>query len=203
VSGREAKATIQWRAKNLASLAAARSTKTKGSRRWRRLQRRKHKMLTKAANRIRDITHKATHAVAKTFPNANVIVGKPFNDAARKMGRKQAQQVSQACNAKIIAQLAYKMATVTQVAEHYTSQTCPVCGERRRVGRIYRCMNCGFEAPRDVVGLTNIRRIGLHGGMVPSSEVPRQVERVLPHRKYPGHAQVVPGEPRHVARRAA
>jgi putative transposase len=203
VSGREAKATVQWRAKRLAELSTAQSVLTKGSRRWRRLQRRKHHVLDKAADRIKDITHKATRAVANAFPNTKVVVGKPFNDAARKMGRKQAQQVSSACNARIIAQLAYKLAGATEVDEHYTSQTCPVCGERRRVRRVYRCKSCGFEAPRDVVGLTNIRRIGIHGGMVPSPDVPRQVRHILPHRKYPGHAQVVPGEPRQVAWRAA
>jgi len=204
VSGREAKATIQWRAKNLASISAAQSTLTKGSRRWRRLQRRKHKMLDKAASRIKDITHKATRAVTVTFPGATVVVGKPFNDAAQKMGRGQAQQVSSACNAKIIAQLAYKMNGAREVDEHYTSQTCPVCGERRRMRRVYRCSGCGFEAPRDVVGLTNIRSIGLHGEMVFPAEVPKRVVFVRPLRKYPGaRLQVVPGDPRQVARRAA
>jgi putative transposase len=164
-------------------------------------------MLGKVANRIKDITHKATRAVAQVFPNANVVVGKPFNDAARKLGRRQALQVASACNRRIIDQLAYKLAGATQVEEHYTSQTCPVCGTRRRVRRIYRCP-CGFEAPRDVVGLTNIRRIGLHGQMVCSPEVPTRIVYALPHRKYPGPhrfgeaIQVVPGEPRHVARSA-
>lgn len=202
ISGREAKATIQWRAKRLAGLSSAQSKKVKHSRRWVRLQHRKHHMLDKARNRVRDITHKATRIIADAFPNAKVVVGKPFNNAARKLGRKQAQQVSQACNAKIIAQLAYKLAGATEVNEAYTSQTCPVCGERRRVGRIYRC-ECGFVAPRDVVGFTNIRKIGLYGGMVPSSDVPRQIVRMLPHRKYPGYTQVVPVEPRQVAQRAA
>lgn len=212
ISGRELKATVQWRNKCLAELSAAQSRLTKGSRRWRRLQRRKHRMLAKAKNRVRDMTHKATHAVAVAFPTATGFVGKPFNDAARKMGGKQAQQVSQACNAKIIAQLAYKLAGgVTEVEEHYTSQTCPVCGERRRMRRVYRC-DCGFEASRDVVGATNIRRIGLLGGMAPSKEgLPQRLTYVQPLRKkYPGEtrlssdgrSQVVPGEPRQVARRS-
>jgi hypothetical protein len=127
ISGREAKATIQWRAKKLSEFAVAQSALMKGSRRWRRIQRRKHLVLDKARNRIRDITHKATRIVADAFPNAKAVVGKPFNDAAQKMGRKQAQQVSQACNRKIIALLAYKLAGgVTEVEEHYTSQTCPL-----------------------------------------------------------------------------
>jgi putative transposase len=198
VSGREAKATVQWRAKKLASISEAQSSRVKGSRRWRRLQRRKYRMLDKSQFRIRDIIHKATRIVADTFPNASAIVGKPFNDAARKMAGKQAQQVSSACNAKIIRLLDYKCSGAVEVPEPYTSQTCPVCGERRRCGRVFRC-ECGFVAPRDVVGFTNIRRIGLHGKMT-FSPVIVDISFVRPIRKYPVATRVVPAEPRHVAR---
>lgn len=199
VSGREAKATVQWRAKRLASLCAAQSSRVKGSRRWRRLQRRKHCVLDKAQFRIRDIMHKATRIVADAFPNASAVVGKPFNDASRKMGRKQAQQVSSACNAKIIRLLDYKCSGAIEVPEPYTSQTCPVCGERRRCGRVFQC-ECGFIAPRDVVGFTNIRRIGLHGKMAASSVIAQVIVFMRPTRKYPVATRVVPAEPRQVAR---
>ena len=199
VSGRELKATVQWRNKKLASLQSKQAGKTKRSRRWKRLQRRKYQLLEKAQNRVRDAVHKATRKVADAFPNARVVVGKPFNDAAQKMGRKQAQQVSQACNRKILDQLDYKMCGATEVAEYYTSQTCPVCGERRRSRRVYRC-SCGVVAPRDVVGCINIRQIGLHGKMSLNSEIPKGIRFVHPVKKYPGVTQVVPAEPRHVAR---
>ena len=163
ISGREAKATIQWRNKNLAALSSKQSTKTKYSRRYKRLQRRKYKMLDKARNRIKDIVHKATSKVAQTFPNAKVYVGEPFNDAARKVGRRQAQQVSSACNRKIINQLDYKTSGADEVPEPYSSQTCPVCGCRNKCRRVYKCRECGFEAPRDVVGSSNIRTIGKIG----------------------------------------
>ena len=127
VSGREAKATVQWRAKKLASIESRLSRMHRGSRRRGRLVRRKYKMLRKAANRIKDLTHKATRIVADAFPNAKCYVGKPFNDAAQKMGRKQAQQVSSACNAKLIAQLDYKTSGAIQVEEAYSSQTDTVC----------------------------------------------------------------------------
>jgi transposase len=94
ISGRAAKATVQWHNKRLASLQPAQSRKMPGSRRWKCLQRRKAKMLTKARRRIQDITHKATRQVADTFPGATCHVGKPFNGAAQKMGHRQAQQVS-------------------------------------------------------------------------------------------------------------
>lgn len=199
VSGREAKATVQWRAKRLASLASKQAPRVKGSRRWKRLQRRKHRMLDKAARRIRDFTHKATRAVANAFPGASAVVGKPFNGAAQHLGRRQAQQVSSACNAKIIQQLDYKCSGAVEVPEPFTSQTCPVCGERRRCGRVFQCA-CGHVAPRDVVGCTNIRRIGVHGAMAPCADVPGKFIFVRPVRKYPVVTRVVPGEPRQVAR---
>lgn len=169
ISGREAKATVQWRAKRLGSLSSKRSKKTKGSRRHRRLQRRKHRMLDKARNRIKDICHKATRQVADAFPGAKIYVGEPFNDAAQKMGRKQAQQVSSACNRKLISMLDYKTSGADVVPEPYSSQTCPVCGCRNKCRRTYKCQQCGFTAPRDAVGSSNIRSIGKVGAMVPDA----------------------------------
>lgn len=49
VSGRGVKAVIQWRNKTLARIQQAQSSKTKGSRRWKRLQRRKHHLLDKTS----------------------------------------------------------------------------------------------------------------------------------------------------------
>ena len=180
VSGREAKATVQWRAKKLASIEARLSRLHRGSRRRGRLVRRKHKMLRKAANRIKDLTHKATRIVADAFPNAKCYVGKPFNDAAQKMGRKQAQQVSSACNARLIAQLDYKTAGAIQVEEAYSSQTCPVCGTRNKCRRVYRCTGCGATDPRDAIGSCNILCIGERGSMVPGRSVPNAMHWVYP-----------------------
>ncbi len=195
VSGREAKATIQWRAKNLASISAAQAPKVKGSRRHRRLQRRKHRPLDKAAARVKDITHKATRAVVNAFPGARMVVGKPFNDAARKMGRKQAQQVSTACNRRIIFQLDYKAAGgAGEVNEAYSSQTCPVCGCRNKCRRTYRCKGCGFVAPRDVVGSANIRCIGMAGSMVPDPAYQAPRTRFVRPLKYPGRRSPPQGD---------
>ena len=39
----------------------------------------------------------------------------------------------------------------------YTSQKCPICGEKHKVkGRSYVCGDCGFKTHRDLVGATNI-----------------------------------------------
>jgi transposase len=187
ISGRGAKATVQWRAKRLAEIQSAQSKKTKRSRRHLRLQRRKYKMLDKARNRIKDLVHKATAKVAKSFPGSRLFVGEPFNDAARKMGRKQAQQVSSACNRKIISQLDYKTSGADVVPEPYSSQTCPVCGCRNKCRRLYKCQQCGFKAPRDVVGSSNIRTIGMVGGLRPDRNFKIPTITWCYPSKYPGH----------------
>ncbi len=182
INGREAKATVQWRNKRLSNLQEKQSRHEQGSRRWKRLQRCKRKLLAKAHNRVRDLTHKATALVRQEFPEAAVYVGEPFNDAAQKTGRVQAQQVSSACNRKIIGQLDYKCSGATVVPEAYSSQTCPVCGRRQLCRRTYRCKNpaCGYTAPRDVVGSLNILRIGQHGSLIQSDHVPIQIKYLRP-----------------------
>ena len=188
VSGREAKAIVQYRNKQLASIKSCLSRCKQGSRRQKKLARRKHKMLAKCGRKIKDITHKATAAVARAFPGARAYVGEPFNDAAAKMNRRTAQQVSQVCTGKIIEQLGYKMAGVERVCEAYSSQACPACGCRRKCRRVYRCRNprCGLVAPRDVVGSANIRGIGLNGQLSPNQPMPSTIVFVRPLRKYRG-----------------
>jgi putative transposase len=179
VSGREAKATVQWRNKRLASLGSKQAAKEKGSRRWKRLQKRKRMLLAKADRRIKDLLHKGTRQIANAFPGAKCYVGKPFNDAAREARREQAQTVSQASNAKLIRLLDYKTAGAIEVEEHYSSQTCPVCGGRRQCRRTYRCA-CGVTAPRDVIGCLNIRCIGQHGCLLSGLSLPGTFKYLRP-----------------------
>jgi putative transposase len=188
ISGRAAKATVQYRNKRLASIQQAQAGKSKGSRRHKRLQRRKYHVLDKAKRRIRDLCHKATRQVAQAFPGATCYVGEPFNDAAQRVGRKQAQQVSTACTRKLIQQLDYKTAGAITLSEAYSSQTCPVCGERSKHRRIYRCPRCGATGPRDAIGAVNILSLGQHGAMLPDRSLPRpeQVKYLRPWRSSSG-----------------
>jgi putative transposase len=185
VSGRGVKAIIQWRNKTLATLQHKLSAKTRGSRRWKRLQRRKYRLLGKTKRQIRDATHKATRAIAQAFPGATCYVGEPFNDAAQRTGHVQAQQVSTACTRKIIQQLDYKTAGAVTVNERMTSQTCPVCGERSRHRRIYHCPTCGATGPRDAVGAVNILSLGQHGALLPGRPLPQQVKYLRPWPRQP------------------
>ena len=63
ISGRAAKATIQYRNKQLARISQRQSACAKHSRRYTRLQRRKYQMLGKTQRRMRDLCHQATHQV--------------------------------------------------------------------------------------------------------------------------------------------
>ena len=198
VSGREIKATIQLRNKLLAEITAKHAHKTTGSRRHTRLQRRKYKTLAHAKNKVRDLCHKATRKIADAFASATAYVGEPFNDAAQKMGRRPAQTVASACNRKIISLLNYKLAACIEVDESYTSQTCSVCGARSKHRRLYRCQ-CGYTAPRDVVGCVNIRTIGIDGALRPGCSVPNAIHWSYPS-KYPGHTPGSPVDTREIAR---
>jgi len=55
---------------------------------------------------------------------------------------------------------------VVEVSEYRTSSICPRCGSDRAVkrGRLFKCLNCGLEAHRDVVGVINMGTLR-NGGM--------------------------------------
>jgi len=199
ISGRAAKATVQYRNKQLASISQRQSACAKHSRRYKRLQRRKYRVLDKAKRRIRDLCHKATHQVAEAFPNATCYVGEPFNDAARRIGRVQAQQVSSACTRKLIGQLDYKTVGAITLGEAYSSQTCPVCGERSTHRRVYRCPRCGASGPRDAIGAVNILSLGTHGAMLPGRAVPQHIKYLRPWRSssggHPAHSSASAEKP--------
>jgi putative transposase len=195
VSGRDAKAIVRYRNKAGAALSSRIDRKTRGSKRRKTLVRAKHRMLDQSARKLKDTLHKATRAVADAFAGHRVIVGRPFNDAARMVGKKQAQQVSSASNARLFAMLDYKLAGAVEVPEPYSSQTCPGCGCRQKCRRVYRCATCGWSAPRDAVGAVNIRSLGLYGAMRPEQPVPPRIVFVRPLRKYPATPQGVAGSP--------
>nr|MBK7066210.1 transposase [Deltaproteobacteria bacterium] len=152
-------------------------------------------MLDRSARKLKDTLHKATRAVADAFAGHRVIVGEPFNDAARKVGRSTAQQVSSASNSRLVAMLNYKLSGAVKVPEPYSSQTCPGCGCRQKCRRVYRCATCGWSAPRDAVGAVNIRSIGLYGAMRPQQPVLQRIVFVRPLRKYPATLQGAAGSP--------
>ena len=65
------------------------------------------------------------------------------------------------------------------VKENYTSSVCPRCGSKNAIKykRLFKCLDCGLEAHRDVVGVLNIARLsartGGFNGALASPELPR------------------------------
>lgn len=194
VSGRAGKAIIQARNKELAEIQSAMSGLTKGSRRWRRLNRRKGKMLAAHDRRATDYTHKVSAAVKEAIPGAKVFIGEGFNDAARGKRAKQAQMISQAPTGKIKFQIMYKLPGSEPIPEPDTSRTCPkcLCQKHKCSGRVFECDECGFKAHRDVVGATNILSLGLHGKMLKNQRVAVSITFIRPL-KYPGRQKCPPG----------
>src|SRR5262249_40787276 len=77
-------------------------------------------------------------------------------------------------------QLTYKTVGAITPNEAKPSQTCPVCGERSRSRRIYRCPQCHPTGSRDVIGAVNILSLGQHDALLPSRTLPQQVKYLRP-----------------------
>jgi putative transposase len=174
ISARRLRATRQYTAKRLSELQEQQSKKQRGSRRWKQLQRRKHRFLAHQKKRTRDIEHKVSRAVmdyAVERQAGTLAIGDVRYVAdGKRMAAKSQQEISLWSHGKIRQFLTYKaQATgidVVLVDEHHTSKTCPRCGRRYKpTGRVYRCPNvvCGLVAHRDIVGAVNILSRYRHG----------------------------------------
>lgn len=167
VNGRTLRAKRQYQNKIKAALAATQARLKKGSRHWRKLQRRKRKQLRKLNNQIRDILHKQTTALVSTLHASGVqtvVMGDVRNLRQRvDYGPAANQHIHQMVTGHVRWMITYKAERLgMRVAlqdEAYTSQECPCCGHRRKPhDRVYACSVCGFRFHRDGVGAMNIRR---------------------------------------------
>jgi putative transposase len=187
-SVRQLRSLAQYGNKRLAELQAKQASKVKGSRRWRRIQRRKNRFLAQQKRRKRDIEHKVSNAVIKWAERQGVstlAVG-DVRDCADgvDLGKKTNQKIANWSHGRVRSYIEYKAArngiAVELVNEAYTSQTCPHCGERHKPkGRVYHCLACGFVSHRDAVGAVNIRSVWLYGE--PGHSLPGQVKYRHPY----------------------
>jgi len=148
----------------------------KRSRKWKRYNKTKNRVLRKLNNQINDILHKQT----------TIIVGAIITDGVQTVGigdlrdlrqnvdygNKANQRIHQMSCGKARQMLTYKAEraglTVKLIDESYTSQTCPQCGVRNKSGnRNYKCPICGLKYHRDGVGAVNIRQKTMYQGLVP------------------------------------
>jgi len=194
ITARELRSIRQYTAKRLAELQRKQAAKKRGSRSWKRLQRRKNRFLAKQRRRARDIEHKVSRAVvdwAVEHKVGTLVIGDVRDMAnGKRMNAKSQQKISLWAHGRMRSLITYKAeAAGIEVPEpedeSFSTQTCPRCGQRHKpTGRIYSCPACGFVAPRDVVGSVNILSHYLHGEVgqiVPPSKVkyrqPFRVER--------------------------
>jgi putative transposase len=166
ISCRALRSTVQYTNKRLATLRAMQDQRTKGSSRWKKLQRRKNRFLAHQQRRERDMLHKASRAVVSWSQDhaiGTLAIGdvRDIGDGKR-LHRNQQQKVSQWSHGTMRRYTTYKaqaagITIIDDVDEAYTTQTCPHCSTRNKPkGRVYTCRACGFQGVRDVVGAVNI-----------------------------------------------
>ena len=164
-SARALRSARQYTNKRLAELSSKQARLTKGSRRWKKLQRRKNRFLAQQKRRTRDIEHKVSRAVVDwaVERQVGILAVGDVRDVAdgKRLNRKSQQKISNWSHGKLRSYIEYKAQAagiaVELINEAYTSQTCPQCGHRHKpTGRTYRCAACGFCGHRDCVGAANI-----------------------------------------------
>ena len=186
IAYRELRSCVQYTNKRLAVLRSKQDGHKRGSRRWKRLQRRKTRFFAQRKRRAHDLAHKASRAVvdwAEEHAVGALVMG-DVRDVAdgKRLRRSEQQQLSQWGHGTMRRCIGYKaeaagITVVDTVNEAFTSQACLHCGHRSKPkGRMYICHVCGFRCARDTVGAANILSRHLYG----------EVGRVLPpaHTKY-------------------
>lgn len=175
VTSRQLCSVKRLRNKKYTKLQKKQSCCEKGSRRWKKLQRAKAKLSTKTDRQQNDLLHKQSRIFADWAAEQKVktvVVGdvegvqrntskrKKNNPPKKRRTRNQNQRSSQWPFGLLVTLLAYKLAALgielVKTDESYSTQTCPVCGRRKKVsGRIYKC-HCGYLEHRDIHGARNI-----------------------------------------------
>ncbi|MBM3236243.1 IS200/IS605 family element transposase accessory protein TnpB [Candidatus Poribacteria bacterium] len=176
ISGRQLRSVKRNRNKRVAQLSRLQSRCKKNSRRWKRLQAVKSKVIAECHRRTRDLNHKITrlsvdwcidHDV-KTLAIGNVTGIAQNTNNEKRLNHKNRQKIGQWEFYKQRQYLEYKseevgIETVLE-PENGTSKTCPKCGHKHKPkGRNYNCPTCNLKMHRDVVGACNIRTKHLTG----------------------------------------
>ncbi|RBW67249.1 RNA-guided endonuclease InsQ/TnpB family protein, partial [Bacillus taeanensis] len=176
ITGRYLRSIHRLRNKKLKELQKLMSRCKKGSRQWRTYNRAKKYVLSKSDEQLKDALHQTT----KQFVDwclqhdvNHVVIGDVEGvqrNTKKKRSKKMNQKLSNWSFGKLYALLVYKLKargiTIEKVDEHFTSQTCPVCGNRKkRSHRMYHCP-CGYKEHRDLHGARNILTKHLYGKMI-------------------------------------
>lgn len=171
ISGRLLRSWWRLQNKELGKYQRKLSRLKKGSRRWRRLTRKKRKFLEQMRRRKEHLLHTITAWAAGWCLERGVktlYVGNPFYVTKKDHGHRHNQRMHQWTFGQTFNLLKYKLAArgieMVLMGEENTSSTCPSCGAKGTFrGRTFHCPDCGFSCHRDVVGSLNIRSVGLYG----------------------------------------
>ena len=176
ISGRQLRSVKRNRNKRVAQISRLQSRCTKNSRRYKRLQAVKSKVMAECHRRTKDLNHKITRTTVDWCVEHNIeklVIGDVTGIAQntnneKRLNRKNRQKVSQWSFYQQRQYLQYKCDEVgietTLESENYTSKTCPRCGSKHKpTGRNYNCSACNLKIHRDVVGACNIRTKHLTG----------------------------------------
>ena len=176
ISGRELRSVKRYRNKTVGKLARKQSKCQKHSRKWKRLQVVKSRVIAECERRIRDLNHKITRTTVDWCIQHDIgtlVVGDVTGIAQntnkdRRLNRINRQKISQWSFYSQRQYLEYKCdevgINVVLESEKDTSKTCPRCGHQKKpTGRNYNCPACNLKIHRDVVGASNIRTKHLTG----------------------------------------
>ncbi len=182
VSGRAIRAECRQHLrdrKGRSRAAARRAPKPgqRGSRRWRKHQRRQHKADARHQRRVRQAQHEAARHVMSWAVQHRIgalAVGDPRGVLGLNAGRRHNQRIRDWRVGHLITVLADKAEaagiTVRLIDERGTSSTCPSCSRRipKPAGRVFCCPHCGHTGHRDLVAAASIAaRNG--GGLIPAN----------------------------------
>ncbi len=167
VSGRQLRACKQWRNKVHSVLQEKLSRCQPGSRRAKRLSRRKAQVSAKLYRQQRDLLHQAARTVVD-FCQAEGVSRIAVGDVRDiqtgvSLGKRTNQKISQWPHGQFARSLSEKAARLGMVVEWideaYSTRTCSVSGHVQSSsprGRRFRCAGCGARVHRDVNGANNI-----------------------------------------------
>jgi putative transposase len=157
VSGRYLRSVKRLHNKRHAAYDKRLSRCKPGSRRDKRLKKRKGQATAKLARQQRDTLHKASRQVVE-FCEREQVAHIPVGD-----GRRNKQKISQWPHGQFVQYVQYKARrkgmTTHQVPEDHSTRTCSVCGHILNSaprGRKFQCSDCGSVIHRDWNGTANI-----------------------------------------------
>lgn len=185
VVGRGLRSINQGKAKALAQISQLQSRCEKYSRRWKKLQATKRKLLRKAQNQTTNLLHQAANEIVNYCEEKEIsklVVGditEINRNKKKKTSRRLNQEMGLLSLGVFVSYLKYKLAAkgieLETYNEFYTTKTCPACGHKHKPkGRQYHCPKCGFIGVRDEVGAINLLNKYLNKGEIkPNFLIPR------------------------------